>query len=221
MTSLTLTRSIPTPNRRIWWQTAGLLLLGLIPILTGSMQLFTINHGLTTGEILDPTAANYIAHPWPIVTHILAGSAFNLLGPWQFVAPIRQRWPLLHRTAGRVFFLAAILVALSALWMNLFFPAFGGGVKFYSNLLFGLGLLFALGLSLRAVLRRDIRNHRAWIMRAYGIGLGVATQRLILLPVYMIAGDISDAVLGAGLLAGWLLNLAVVEWVLHRPRQRA
>lgn len=198
---------------------AGLLLLGLVPVATGAMSLLAVRAGMVTGAIA-PESVNYVANPVPIGLHIVAGSLFNLLGVLQFTHAIRRKWPGVHRWTGRMFILAGLVTAVSAVWMNQFFPAFGGWLKYSSNLIFGLGLGLALVIAYRAIRRRDIATHRAWMMRAYAIGLGVATQRLLVIPYAVATNAIpADPWLGLLLWAGWLINLGVVELLLWRERQ--
>lgn len=198
------------------WTVPCLLLgLGLLPILTGALSLAAVTEGLA-GRPVPPESANYVANPVPILMHILAGSVFNLLGPFQFVPAIRRRWPAVHRWSGRVFLASGLVAGLCALWMNQFFPAFGGLSKYSANLVFGAALPISLALAYVAVRQRRIATHRAWMMRAYAIGLGVSTQRLLILPVALALGLPGDPWLGLLLWAGWLLNLAVVELILWR-----
>jgi hypothetical protein len=65
-------------------------------------------------------------------------------------------------------------------------------------------------------------RHRAWMTRAYAIGVGAGTQALTLAAGELIAGPPSE--LGNALLMGaaWVLNLAVAEWSIRRkPGNRA
>jgi predicted membrane protein DUF2306 len=71
-------------------------------------------------------------------------------------------------------------------------------------------------LGFTAIRRRDIAAHRAWMIRAYAIGLAAGTQAF--------TGGIGGALFGTGELpgdlakaAGWAINLAVAEWVIRRP----
>lgn len=204
---------------KAWLVPAGLLLLGLAPILTGTLSLLAVREGMVTGAIA-PDSVNYVANPVPIGVHIVAGSLFNLLGVLQFMPAIRRNWPAWHRWSGRTFILAGLVTAISAVWMNQFFPAFGGGLKYWSNLLFGVGLAVALIIAYRAIRARQIPRHRAWMMRAYAIGLGVATQRLLVIPYAVATNSIpADPWLGLLLWAGWLINLGVVELALWRERR--
>jgi hypothetical protein len=106
--------------------------------------------------------------------------------------------------------------------MTLFYPRPEGA----SDLLFGLRLLFGAGmvvsivLGFAAIRRRDILQHRAWMMRGYAIGLGAGTQVLTLMIGEMIAGRPNE--LGKALLmaAGWVINLAVAEWIIRKRTSR-
>lgn len=203
------------PSTSTALKTTGLLLLGCLPILTGSMQLFTINAGLSGAEVA-AESQNYVNHPIPIVIHIVAGIVFNLLGPFQLIASLRQRLPRFHRISGRIFIVAGLVSGASALWMNQFFPAFGGVLKYSSNLIFGLGSIIAIGIALHAILNRNVTRHRAWMIRAYAMGLGVATQRLLLMPYFFAFGIPEGETLGALLWICWLINMAVAEWAIRR-----
>jgi hypothetical protein len=76
-----------------------------------------------------------------------------------------------------------------------------------------------LVLGFAAIRRRDINAHRAWMMRAYAIGLAAGTQAF--------TQGIGEGIFGTGVLqadlsrgAAWVLNLAVAEWVIRRPAVR-
>jgi hypothetical protein len=84
---------------------------------------------------------------------------------------------------------------------------------------FGSALAACLVLGVAAVRRGDIATHRAWMVRAYAIGLGAGTQ--------VFTEGIGGAIFGTGVLAGdlakgagWVINLAVAEWALRRPARR-
>jgi hypothetical protein len=84
------------------------------------------------------------------------------------------------------------------------------------RLLFGSAMIVSIVLSFAAIRRRDVVQHRAWMMRAYAIGLGAGTQALVLMVGEMIAGKPSE--ISRALLMGacWVINLAVAEWVIRR-----
>jgi hypothetical protein len=115
-----------------------------------------------------------------------------------------------------------LAVALSGLWMTLFYPRKPGtgALGYLLRLGFGTAMAASLVLGVAAIRRRDIPRHRAWMTRAYALALGAATQLFTL--------AIGPAVFGPGVLthdvslgAAWIINLAVAEYVIHRSARRA
>jgi hypothetical protein len=78
----------------------------------------------------------------------------------------------------------------------------------------------AIVLGVTAARRRNLPAHRAWMIRAYALALGAGTQTVTqgVGQAFFGHGDLSTAL---SLTAGWLINAAVAEWVIHRkPRRR-
>lgn len=49
-------------------------------------------------------------------------------------------------------------------------------------------MVVSIVLGVAAILRRDIKSHRAWMTRGYAIGIGAATHMLTLMVGEMVAG---------------------------------
>jgi len=90
------------------------------------------------------------------------------------------------------------------------------------RLVFASSMAASLVLGLTAIRRRDVPAHRAWMIRAYAIGLAAGTQ--------VFTEGLGGAAFGTGELrgdlakgAGWAINLAVAEWAIRSPwgRNRA
>lgn len=206
-----------------WLLPASLLLLGLINVLSGAAQLGTIQQG--PSDIPDAMASTqYFEMPIPIVLHIIGGIIFNLMGPLQFAPGLLKRRPMWHRWSGRLLVLAGFFVAGTGIWMNHFFEQYGTFLKYPGILVNSLGLTVSLTLALQAIRsqNRDIQKHRVWMARAVAFGLGPATQRVILLPIFFTYGMevITDLTIGMVIWLGFLLNLAVVEWSFWRERRK-
>ncbi|MEM7800531.1 MAG: DUF2306 domain-containing protein, partial [Chloroflexota bacterium] len=194
-----------------------LLLLGSINVLFGALQLDTIQQG--PPPIPDESVSiTYFEQPIPIVLHIIAGILLNLVAPLQFASPILKNTPALHRWTGRLLIGSSLVVGATSLWMNQYYPAYGGFLKYTGIVAHSLILMAGMGLAMIYIYDRDIDRHRAWMMRAVAAGLGPATQRLIFLPLFFILGGFSDLGIGLVIWSGLLINLAVVEWVLYRDR---
>ena len=206
-----------------WLVVAALLVLSAIPLAGGAFRLTQLAGG---AEI---TAANarFFASPLPVALHIVSASLFAFLGAFQFASSFRRRRPGWHRAAGRLLVLCGLLVGLSGLWMTLFYPRPVGDGDFLSalRLLFGSAMIVSIVLSFTAIRRGNVKQHRAWMMRGYAIGLGAGTQALVLMAGEMIAGKPSELNRALLMGAGWVINLAVAEWVIRRrpapPARRA
>ena len=173
---------------------------------------------LARGAEITPANARFFASPLPVIVHIVGSSLFAILGAFQFSTGFRRRWPRWHRVAGRLLVLAGLLVGLSGLWMTLFYPRpiDDGDLLSALRLLFGSAMIVSIVLSFTAIRRRDVRGHRAWMMRGYAIGLGAGTQVLVLMVGEMIAGKPGEFSRALLMGAAWMINLAVAEWVIRK-----
>lgn len=199
-----------------WPVPAGLILLSLIPVIFGALRLAE----LSSGAAVTPQNARFFASPLPVVTHIVSVTVYSLLGAFQFVPSLRGRrgW---HRIAGRVLIPAGLLAALSGLWMSVFYPLPDGYTDVPLRLFFGSAMLVSIVLGILAVSRRDFAGHSAWMTRAYAIAVGAGTQALVGIPWLLLIGPTDVPTRAVLLGAGWVINVAVAEYVIRRRARRA
>jgi hypothetical protein len=102
------------------------------------------------------------------------------------------------------------------MWMAVFYTR--PELDMVVRLVFGSVMVASLLLALRAVLRRDIHRHRAWMIRGYAIGIGAGTQVFTTLPWVIANGGAKPGPTAAVTLlaAGWIINLAVAEIIIRR-----
>ena len=195
---------------------AALLLLSVFPLVAGAFRLVQ----LAGGAEITPANARFFASPLPVVVHIVSAGVYTLLGAFQFANGFRRRWPGWHRMVGRLLIACGLLVGLSGLWMTLFYPwpAGDGALLYTLRLLFGSAMVVSIGLGFTTIRRGDVSGHRAWMTRAYAIGLGAATQMLTLMAGEMIAGRPSELSRALLMGAGWVVNLAMAEWAIRKRR---
>lgn len=204
----------------IGWVPILLWLYGGIVVFSGIMRLAITGQSLATGQpVDDPVFMVYVHQPWLPAIHILAGMVFMLLGPLQFIPSIRRYWPKLHRVSGRVFLVCGLIAAATGLGVEFLFPLRGGYVKRAAMVLFSLAMLVALVLAWRAAVQRRIDLHRAWVIRAYAIGLALSTTRLYFIPAYLIYGNPSQFEAATVTWAGFCINCVVAEWIVRRSRR--
>jgi hypothetical protein len=198
-------------SRPQWPVPAGLILLSLIPVIFGALRLAE----LSSGAAVTPQNARFFASPVPVVTHIASVTVYSMLGAFQFVPALRGRrgW---HRIAGRILIPAGLLAALSGLWMSAFYPLPDGNTDVPLRLFFGSAMLVSIVLGLFAIRRRDFTGHSAWMTRAYAIAVGAGTQALVSIPWLLLIGPTDVPTRAVLLGAGWVINVAVAEYVIHR-----
>jgi uncharacterized membrane protein len=128
------------------------------------------------------TALDDLFARYPILTlvHIVPGLFFMLLGPWQFSATIRARHVRWHRWNGRIFVYCGVVIGVSALLMSFGMPAIGEVNQAAATMLFGAFFLVALGKAVWHIRRKEVVLHREWMIRAFAVGLTVATIRPII-----------------------------------------
>jgi hypothetical protein len=122
--------------------------------------------------------AGFALHPDLTLLHILPASLFFILMPLQFVRRIRARYPEWHRWSGRLLIVLGFIVGASALAMS-FTMAIGGVTETVATTLYAVLFLVFLSLGLWNIRRRKVARHREWMIRAFGVALGIATTRPI------------------------------------------
>jgi hypothetical protein len=180
----------------------------------------------------NPVAAQFAAlddlfarYPALTLIHIIPGVLFMLLGPLQFSTTIRARHLQWHRWSGRIYLISSLIIGVSALVMSLAMPAIGGLTQAVATTLFALLFLFDLGIAYWHVRHRQITLHREWMIRAFAIGLAVATIRPIIglfFATSRLSGLTPDMFFGIAFWIGFVLHLLAAEaWIRWtRPLRR-
>ena len=212
------------PTRRkagVFWMVTGLILLSAIPLAGGAFRLIQ----LSSGAEITPDNARFFGSPLPVVLHIVGAGIYALLGAFQFVSRLWQRGVGWHRWVGRLLLVpCGLIVGLSGIWMTLFYPgtnstAGAGALLLYAlRLLFGSGMVLSIIFGFIAIRRGDMIRHRAWMTRAYAIGLGAGTQALTGMVGELVLGTPNELENALLMGAAWVINLAIAEWSIRRRR---
>lgn len=135
------------------------------------------------GYFLATGGANEKFAEYPLLTrgHGILGAVYLALAPLQFSKKLRTRFLNFHRWSGRFLFLIGLVIGVSALFMAVVIPYSGFSeqiiIGFFSAL-----FLVSLVISFRSIRAKNIEQHRQWMIRAFAIGLSIATMRLIFVP---------------------------------------
>lgn len=204
-------------RRSDWLVPAGLIALSLVPAIAGTARLAQLGGGTVTSD-----NARFHAAPAPIVLHVVAAVIYSILGALQFSPGFRRSHRRLHRHAGRLLIVLALVAASSGLWMTLTYPwpAGDGVVVYIERLVFGGAMVLSLLLGIDAIRRRRFAEHGEWMIRAYAIGLAAGTQVLTHLPWFVLM-DVAPGATARGVMMGlgWVVNVGVGEWVVGRGRE--
>src|SRR5437667_5334135 len=175
-------------RRALWSAVIFLAVIGVAVALRRIVHLWPV---LTRGYVpvattSNPRAAQFVAldeifarHPILTSVHIVPGLLFMVLGPLQFSATIRARHLRWHRWSGRVFMGCGLIIGSSALVMSFTMKSIGGVNQAAATILFGAFFLYALCRAFWHIRHHEIALHRQWMIRAFSIGLAVATIRPI------------------------------------------
>jgi uncharacterized membrane protein len=161
-----------------------------------------------------------------LVVHVTTAASAMLVGALQFGPRLRARRPL-HRALGRTF-LALGTVAFVATGVPLALSTPNGDVTRVGVLLPALAWPVVAVVAFRAIRRRDVAVHRRWMIRLYALTYFAITARLVV-PLLLLLqapvmgsrydGDVQAAVeasIPVGQWLGWIVNLAVAEWIIRR-----
>jgi uncharacterized membrane protein len=148
-----------------------------------------------------------------LIAHLIGGMAALLLGPLQLWLGLNRRMATVHRIAGVCYVSAVVLSATAACYLA-FHTDFGW--------VFGVGLttlagvwLIATFLAIIAILRRQIEQHREWMVRSYVLTFGFVTFRTLHLVLdAMQIGTLVERMTVAAWL-GWTIPLFITETVLQ------
>lgn len=195
-----------------WAGTAALLLTLSIFGVIRTMETYS---GMTPENIFQ---ARYIENPMTTAIHMITGLLFVVLAPLQFIQSFRNKHRTLHKNLGRVLMVSALIAGLYGLVAVATFPAYGGLATAASGWFFGPLFLFAVLRSFWHIRNKNIEKHREWIIRAFALGIGVGTQR-ILIGVFVTTTDYPIVeIFGPAMWIGFCFNLLVAELWINRTR---
>lgn len=189
------------------------VVLSVMPALGGIARL----HSLSVPETVDN--ARFIAAPLPVIVHIVTATLYAMLGAFQFSAGLRRRWPAWHRRAGVVLTLCGLVTGLTGMWMavGLDIPQrMQGPILMGVRLVVGAVTVAALVLAWVSIVRRDIPAHEAWMIRAYALAQGAATQALLLGPWILISGELVGVPRDLMMTLTWIINAGIAEALIRR-----
>ena len=177
-----------------------------------------------THYLQEPYNPGFLRFPTVVALHVVLGGVYLALAPLQFVKRIRSRHLGYHRWAGRLLVAIGVVVGVTALFMGLVIPK-GGWPERVVIGIFGAVFLVALVRGFLHVRAGRVALHREWMIRAFTIGLAIATARLIFFPALIITmTDPTDrrfgTLLAASLAVAFVVHVSVAELWIRATRRR-
>ncbi len=149
---------------------------------------------------------------YPLLTtiHIIPGLLFILLGPFQF-RPVSEAF---RRKSSYVFVASSYIVGISAFAMPLIVLPLGGINEAVASSFFALYFLASITWSIRAGRKKQNSLRGEWMLRAYAVGLAIATVRPIMALSFAFFGLRPQTFLGTAFWLGFSLHAIVAEaWI--------
>lgn len=205
--------------RVVWTGVIFLVVIGIAAVTRRTLVLFRPGSigGNSPAAALD---AGFARHRALTLTHILPGALFLLLAPLQFLPSIRQKHLQLHRWMGRVLVVTGLIVGVSALFMS-FKLNIGGPNETAATTLFAIVFLYCLIKAYRHIRRKEVERHREWMIRAFGVGLGVATTRPIVGMFFAFRRLTPHEFFGIAFWMGFTITFLAAEAWVDYTRQQA
>lgn len=189
----------------------------LAMLLSVSIAVVSYRYLPRIGPLSPEILANLLARPF-LDLHVIGAATALLVGPFQFLASVRNRRPGLHRALGKVYVAACLLGGVAG--FVLAFGSTAGPIATAGFATLAVCWVTATSLAWRRAVQRDFAAHRVWMIRSWAMTFAAVTLRLYL-PLIPLTG--MTAVEGYRLIAWmcWIGNLAVAELWLRRQRPDA
>jgi hypothetical protein len=184
LTSSAVAETGKRPSARVWLAPGFLILLalgafgiGLNTALAPFKAQAAAVAALSGKLYADVQLSSFARHPLLIRSHAVMGSAFVLIAAFQFWPQFRARRPRAHRIMGYVALGLLVLLPITGVAASIVYP-FAGFPGVVPNLFWGAIILTCVVRSWRAIRRRDIVMHEAWVTRAAAMTVGITLSRI-------------------------------------------
>lgn len=159
-----------------------------------------------------------------LVVHVVGAAVALFVGPFQFWAASRRRFPGLHRWLGRTYLVGVGVGGVASLVMAPFNTA--GMVGFLGFGTLGVLWVWTGWRAYRSIRSGDVRSHQAWMIRNFSLTFGAVMLRTwtgtLVAAQAFAGGDTFDFdaafenAYNAVTFLAWVPNLVIAEWMIRR-----
>lgn len=208
-----MTTTAPAPRRTQRWR--ALIPTIVLAVLAIGIALYAVPRYLLGGpeDSAVPLGADEALHFFVLGVHALPSGIALMIGPFQFIAPLRTRFPHLHRISGRIYVISvAVGAAAGIVAAILTVDGFTAQVAF---IFLNVAWLYSLGKAYSTIRRGEVQLHRVWMTRNYALTFSAVTLRVFLVTGLSAAPslglDFFD-IYGTATWASIFLNVVVAEY---------
>jgi hypothetical protein len=174
--------------------------------------------------LYEPYDPGFLTYQNLVALHVILGSVYLTLAPFQFVKRIRSRHLGYHRRAGRLLVSVGLVVGITVVFIGLVRP-FSGWIERVYICLFGALFILALIKGFIHIRAKQVALHREWMIRAFAIGLSIVTQHLIFISALLVVADPTQGQLrrlfAAAFLVAFVAHASITEsWIRFTRKRR-
>lgn len=161
----------------------------------------------------------YYTHYLASIAHLIPAVFIAVLGPLQFVRPLRRKFLNVHRWCGRIFVVSGAVGALTGFFIGAFYPFAGidgPGLNESMSLVFWSPMiLFCLYMAIDRIKKKMLGPHREWMIRGFSLMVAIATERVILGIMVLATGLDMEILFGITIWMAIAVNMIVAEcWII-------
>jgi uncharacterized membrane protein len=195
-------------------------MLAAVGVFLAADRIVAIRQSIAMGYLppADSFEGAFVRRPGLALLHLLPALVFAVLGPLQLWRRIRNHFPAFHRWSGRIYIVAGVIVAYSAVHLALY-RSFGGPLETAASIVFSTLLVLALAVAFVHARARRFAQHREWMIRGFVVGIAVVTIRPVAGLAMLVTGQPIPEVLGAAFWISFLLHVFAAEaWIRYTRR---
>lgn len=198
-----------------WWiVTVFSVPFGLytLPFIYGKFEIYkhlTISASVENRQHLAGLHILHNLRTWQI--HAAAALLFVAIGPFQFNASFRNKYPVLHKRLGYIFAVCTIITAVTGGTTMTKATELGPVAQAITPFM-SIWTLIALSISINAARNKNFQSHRRWIMRSAATGYSVMFTRFPFPPLIMAACNLGmEQAPGIAMVVSLFFNCCLAE----------
>jgi uncharacterized membrane protein len=151
--------------------------------------------------------------------HISGGMLALIIGPFQLLSVSRKKFRKAHRTLGKIYVAAILLIAAPG-GFYMAFLANGGPIAALGFATLAIFWFHTTIMAYRSARARDFTAHREWMYRSYALTFAAVTLRLWVPFASLALGMEHTLVIVLSAWVSWMINWGVVESVIRLKIRR-